>query len=66
MLYEDSNGGDNMKIKPNLTPTWRAVRIAAGLILLGLVALAFIGPRTSWAWLGLIGIIPLTVGITGC
>lgn len=54
-----------MSIKPNLTSTWRAARIAGGLILLGLVSLAFVGPRTPWAWLGLTGIVPLVVGLTG-
>ena len=37
----------------------RALRIAAGLVLLSLV---FIGPQTPWGW---IGIVPLVTGLVG-
>lgn len=37
----------------------RAIRVIAGL---GIISLAFVGPRTSWAWLGLL---PLITGIVG-
>ncbi len=37
----------------------RALRIVAGLVLLGLV---FVGPKTLW---GLVGIIPLVTGLIG-
>ena len=50
----------------------RAVRIALGL---GILSLAFVGPRTPWAWVGavpfltgLIGFCPLyrVLGISTC
>jgi len=37
----------------------RAVRIVAGL---GILSLAFIGPRTAW---GYIGLVPLVTGLIG-
>ncbi|HET8723980.1 MAG TPA: DUF2892 domain-containing protein [Anaeromyxobacteraceae bacterium] len=37
----------------------RAVRIVLGL---GILSLAFVGPRTPWAWLG---IVPLLTGVVG-
>lgn len=37
----------------------RVMRVLAGL---ALVSLAFVGPRTPWAWLGLI---PLITGLVG-
>mgnify|MGYP003411964891 FL=1 len=37
----------------------RALRIAAGLIL---ISLAFVGPKTMWGW---IGIVPLATGLIG-
>ena len=37
----------------------RALRIAAGLILISLV---FIGPQTPWGWIGLV---PLVTGLVG-
>lgn len=53
-------------MKPNLTPGLRIGRIVLGVALLSLVSLALIGPRTPLAWLGLAGIVPLVVGLTGC
>lgn len=43
----------------NEGPIDRIIRIVIGL---GIISLAFIGPHTPWAWLGLI---PLLTGITG-
>ena len=43
----------------------RVLRIMVGIILLLLVSLAFIGPKSPWAWLGLIGLSPLITGIIG-
>jgi hypothetical protein len=37
----------------------RALRILAGL---GILSLAFVGPETSWGWLGLV---PLLTGLVG-
>ncbi len=37
----------------------RALRIAAGLVLLALV---FVGPQTPWGWIGLV---PLATGLVG-
>lgn len=37
----------------------RALRVVAGLALLGLV---FVGPQTAWGW---IGIVPLATGLIG-
>ena len=37
----------------------RALRIILGLIL---IALVFVGPQTSWGW---IGIVPLATGLIG-
>lgn len=37
----------------------RVVRVLAGL---AIVSLAFVGPRTPWAWLGLV---PLATGLVG-
>lgn len=49
-----------MKFLPNNEhPVERAVRIVAGL---GLIAMAFIGPKTP---LGYIGVIPLLTGLLG-
>ncbi|WOJ94744.1 DUF2892 domain-containing protein [Congregibacter variabilis] len=39
--------------------TDRIVRVTAGL---GIVSLAFIGPQTNWAWLGLV---PVVTGLVG-
>lgn len=37
----------------------RALRIAAGVVL---IALVFVGPQTPWGW---IGVIPLVTGLVG-
>jgi cadmium resistance protein CadD (predicted permease) len=41
------------------------LRIIIGIALLSLVTLAFVGPRTPLAWMGLVGLVPLVVGLTG-
>jgi len=43
----------------------RVMRIILGIVFLGLVSLAFVGPQSSWAYLGFIGFIPLVTGIIG-
>jgi hypothetical protein len=46
-------------MKNNESGLDRIVRILFGLVLLALV---FVGPRTSWGWLGLV---PLATGLAG-
>lgn len=43
-------------MKPNVGGVDRILRIVLGLVL---IALAFVGPKTPWGWLGLI---PLATG----
>ena len=54
-----------MRITKNLDGMDRAMRIILGIVLLMLVSLRFVGPQTPWAYLGLIGIIPLITGSIG-
>ncbi|UCC45033.1 MAG: DUF2892 domain-containing protein [Candidatus Zixiibacteriota bacterium] len=54
-----------MKIRKNIGWPGRIGRIVAGVILLSLVSLAFVGPKTPLAFWGLFGIIPLIAGISG-
>jgi hypothetical protein len=46
-------------MKKNIGGIERIIRTVAGL---GILSLAFIGPQTAWAYLG---IIPLITGLTG-
>jgi len=46
-------------MKPNIGKAERAVRVAVGI---GVLPLAFVGPRASWAYLGLL---PLLSGLIG-
>ena len=46
-------------MKKNIGKTERIVRIVAGL---GIISLAFVGPESPWAFLGLI---PLFTGLIG-
>lgn len=46
-------------MKPNEGGIDRILRVIVGLAIL---ALAFIGPKTPWAWLGLV---PLVTGLVG-
>jgi hypothetical protein len=46
-------------MKPNIGKVERIVRVVVGL---GILALAFVGPRTPWAYLG---ILPLLSGLVG-
>ncbi|EHQ53251.1 hypothetical protein ECTPHS_11225 [Ectothiorhodospira sp. PHS-1] len=41
----------NLEELKNMGSTDRMIRIVVGL---GLIALVFVGPQTSWGWLGLI------------
>ncbi len=52
-------------MRSNLTFGRRVLRIIIGIALLSLVTLAFVGPRTPLAWMGLVGLVPLVVGLTG-
>jgi len=54
-----------MKIQKNIGIPDRIARIALGLVLLAITALAFIGPKTPLAYLGCLGIIPIIAGIYG-
>ncbi len=54
-----------MTIRKNIGWPGRIGRIVAGAILLSIVSLAFIGPRTPLALWGFLGIIPLIAGISG-
>jgi hypothetical protein len=54
-----------MKIQKNLGTIDRMARIVAGVILLLLVPLAYVGPGSGWAFLGLLGLFPLVAGIVG-
>ncbi len=46
-------------MKKNIGAVERVIRILAGL---GIMSLAFIGPKTPWAYLG---VVPLLTGLTG-
>ncbi len=46
-------------MKKNISKVERIIRIVAGI---GVLALAFVGPRTPWAYLG---IVPLATGLIG-
>lgn len=46
-------------MKPNEGPIDRTLRMVAGLAIL---SLAFVGPQTPWAYLGLV---PLVTGLVG-
>ena len=46
-------------MKKNIGRIERIVRVVAGL---GVLTLAFVGPRSPWAWLGLL---PLVTGLLG-
>jgi len=54
-----------MNTRKNLGVVDRVARIIIGLVLLSLIALAFVGPNTPLAYIGLVGIMPLVAGITG-
>jgi len=46
-------------MKPNEGGVDRILRVLLGL---GILALVFVGPKTPWAWLGLV---PLVTGLVG-
>ena len=54
-----------MKIRKNLGTVDRVGRIVVGVVLLLSVLLAFVGPASTWAYLGLLGLFPLVAGIVG-
>lgn len=54
-----------MAITRNVGGIDRVVRIILGVVSLSLVSLVFVGPQTRWAYLGLLGLIPLVTGIIG-
>ena len=54
-----------MQLRTNIGTIDRVVRIIAGVLLLLLVPLAFLGPGTGWALWGLLGLIPLGAGLVG-
>jgi hypothetical protein len=54
-----------MSAKKNIGLPDRIVRIVIGVVLLASISFAFIGPKTPYAYLGLLGIIPLFAGISG-
>ena len=46
-------------MKPNIGTVERIVRVVVGV---GILALAFVGPRTPWAYLG---VLPILSGLVG-
>jgi len=46
-------------MKPNIGKLERIVRVVVGI---GVLSLAFVGPRAAWAYLG---ILPLVTGLVG-
>ena len=54
-----------MAITKNVGSIDQIIRIILGIALLSLVSLVFVGPQTPWAYLGLMGFIPLITGIIG-
>ena len=46
-------------MKKNVSSTERIIRIMAGIVI---VSLAFVGPKSAWAYLG---IVPLATGLIG-
>lgn len=54
-----------MSIRKNIGTPDRIARIVLGIILLSIIPLAFVGPKTTLAFLGFVGIIPLLAGISG-
>jgi hypothetical protein len=54
-----------MALRQNIGRVGRGGRTIAGIVLLLLVPLAFIGPKTPLAFWGLVGLFPLVAGISG-
>lgn len=54
-----------MSIEKNVGRIDSVIRIVLGIVLLLVVSPVFPGPKTGWAYLGLIGLIPLVTGILG-
>jgi hypothetical protein len=51
---------EDVVMKQNVGSLDRIVRIVVGL---GLVSLAFVGPRTPWGWVGLVPLLTAFVGV---
>ena len=56
---KNSSPEEDLSMKKNVGSVERVIRIIAGIAIL---SLAFIGPKSSWAYLG---IIPLATGLIG-
>jgi len=54
-----------MNTRKNIGMPDRVARIVLGVLLLLIVPLAFTGPKSTLAFLGFLGIIPLLAGISG-
>ena len=54
-----------MAVEKNVGGIDRTIRIIVGIILLLTVPLAFVGPQTPWAYLGLVGIVIIATAIIG-
>lgn len=54
-----------MALEKNVGRADRIVRVIVGVAMLVLVSLAFVGPRSPWAYLGILGIVPLMTGLSG-
>jgi Inner membrane protein YgaP-like, transmembrane domain len=54
-----------MNTRKNLGWPDRMMRIVMGVVLLSIISLAYIGPKTPWAYLGLLGILPIIAGLAG-
>jgi hypothetical protein len=50
---------EEKKMKKNIASTERIIRIIAGIMI---ISLAFVGPKSAWAYLG---IVPLATGLIG-
>ena len=54
-----------MKIQKNIGNVSRAIRVFFGSVMLLFVPLAFVGPESGWALLGILGVFPLVMGLIG-
>lgn len=54
-----------MDVTKNVGTCDAILRIVGGLIILSTTTFAYIGPESNWAYLGLIGIIPMFTGLVG-
>lgn len=54
-----------MKLKRNIGTFDRVARIVLGAVMLAFVPLVLVGSAHTWAWFGLLGLVPLAAGLTG-